>query len=182
MWRCLSSKPLKQFGGAICKSSTLLKRRSGYERYLSLYGSEAWEASNGDIIRDTNGGPNGNLISPAAPANRFTGSVYLLISAGTFSSGMNCAVAAKDYGLATIVGEETGEPVVSAGEIFAFNTPNVGLNVFVPTKLFEGPKPHPPNQCVLPDIHVPASAADKVAKRDPVFERTLALIDAKIAS
>jgi len=182
LWRCLSAKPFKQIGGQICKSSTLLKKRFGYEQYLSSYGSDAWHAPNGAIIRDTNGGPNGNLIAPAAAANRFTGSVYLLISAGTFSSGMDCAVAAKDYGLATIVGEETGEPVVSAGELFEFNTPNVGLFVFLPTKIFEGPKPHPPNQGVLPDIHVPTSSAEKAAKRDPVLERTLALIDAKLAS
>jgi len=182
MWRCLTAKPFKQFGGFICKSSTLLKRRSGYERYLGSYGSEAWRAPNGAIIRESDGGPSGDLISPAAAAKRFTGSVYLLISAGTFSSGMTCAVAAKDYGLATIVGEETGEPVVSAGELFVFDTPKIGLEVFVPTKIFEGPKPHPPNRGVLPDIYVPTSAADKAAKRDPVLERTLALIDAKRAS
>jgi len=181
MWRCLSAKPFKQLGGFICKSSTLLKKRIGYERYLTLYGSAAWHAPNGAIIRDTED-PNANLISPAVAANRFAGSVYLLISAGTFSSGMNCATAAKDYGLATIVGEETGEPVASAGELFLFDTPNVGLLVFVPTKIFEGPKPHPPNQGVLPDIHVPTSPADTAAKRDPVLERTLALIDAKRAS
>lgn len=63
------------------------------------------------------------------------GRVYLLTSAGTFSSGMSCATAAKDYGLATIVGEETGEPVVSAGELFEFHTPNVGLLVFLTTKI-----------------------------------------------
>ncbi len=182
MWRCLSAKPFKQFGAVIYKSSTLLKRRRGYEKYLELYGSEAWRAPNGTIIRDTNGGPNGNLIPPAEAAKRFTGRVYLLTSAGTFSSGMTCALAAKDYGLATIVGEETGEPVVGNGELFDFETPNVGLLVFVPTKIFEGPKPHPPNQGVLPDIYVATSAADKAAKRDPVLERTLALIDAKRAS
>jgi hypothetical protein len=181
MWRCLSAKPFKQIGGFICKSSRLLKRRTGYEQYLTSYGSEAWHAPNGAIMRYIEG-PDTDLVSPAAAENRFTGSVYLFISAGTFSSGMNCAVAAKDYGLATLVGEETGEPVISAGELFDFDTPNVGLGVFVPTKLFEGPKPHPPNQGVLPDIHVATSPADKAAKRDPVLERTLALIDAKIAS
>jgi C-terminal processing protease CtpA/Prc len=86
-------------------------------------------------IRYSDGGPNGDLISPAVAANRFMGRVYLLTSAGTFSSGMSCATAAKDYGLATIVGEETGEPVVSAGELFEFHTPNVGLLVFLTTKI-----------------------------------------------
>ena len=67
--------------------------------------------------------PNGDLNVPGPLAVRFTGPVYLLISAQTFSSAMSCAAAAKDYGLATIVGEETGESVNSTGEVFTEKRP-----------------------------------------------------------
>lgn len=58
---------------------------------------------------------------------RFTGPTYLLTSTLTFSSAMSGALAAKDYGLRTIVGEETGEPVNSTGEVYSFLTPAVGF-------------------------------------------------------
>lgn len=66
---------------------------------------------------------------------RFTGPVYLLISAQTFSSAMTCALAAKDYGLATVVGEETGEPTTSTGEVYTEKTPGTGLRAYLTTKV-----------------------------------------------
>jgi C-terminal processing protease CtpA/Prc len=89
---------------------------------------------------------------------------------------MSCALAAKDYGLATIVGEETGEPVNSTGEIYSLTTPGIGLRASLTTKVFLSPKPHPDGQGVVPDIAVATTPADAAAGRDPVLERVLALI------
>ena len=91
---------------------------------------------------------------------------------------MSCAVAAKDYGLATVVGEETGEPVSSTGEIYTEVTPGTGLRAYLTTKVFLAPKPQPADQGVVPDVPVATTIADVAAGRDPVLERVLALVAA----
>ena len=145
---------------------------------MKLYGEQAWAAPEGAIIRQEVD-PTQELVVPGPLAVRFTGPVYLLISAGTFSSGMSCALAAKDYGLATIVGQETGEPVNGTGELYALTTPNLKLQAFLTTKLFLAPKPHPNGQGVVPDVYV---GEETNCAYDPVLERTLALIDAQSAA
>ncbi|HTU80860.1 MAG TPA: S41 family peptidase, partial [Candidatus Acidoferrales bacterium] len=122
LWQYAQSKPFKQFGASIEKACDRLKREYGEKKYVDIYGEQAWNAPNGTVI--TYGGdPNQGLIVPGPLPIRYRGPVYLLISTGTFSSAMSCAVAAKDYDLATIVGEETGEPVNSTGEIYFQTAP-----------------------------------------------------------
>lgn len=122
-------------------------------------------------------GPGEGLVTPGPLPLRFTGEVYLLISAATFSSGMSCALAAKDYGLATLVGQETGEPASGTGELYAFVTPNLRLPAYLTTKVFLAPKPHPATQGVTPDVPVAVPvAAGASPDVDVVLTRTLALI------
>jgi hypothetical protein len=175
LWTYVSDKPFKQFGGVIVKACDRLKREYGHDKYVEIYGDEAWNAPNGMLLRFGTD-PNSDLIVPGPLALRFRGPVYLLISAETFSSAMSCALAAKDFGLATIVGEATGEPVDSTGEIYTLRAPATGLRAFLTTKVFLPPKPHPPGQGVVPDVVVPTTLADVAAKRDPVLQATLAMI------
>ncbi|HEX8806877.1 MAG TPA: S41 family peptidase, partial [Candidatus Aquilonibacter sp.] len=170
----VTTKPFKQFGATIEKSSTQLKAEYGPTKYKMIYGDEAWNAPDGKIIEYGNS-PDANLIHPRPLPIRYQGPVYLLISAQTFSSAMSCALAAKDYGLATIVGEETGEPVNSTGEVYGFTTPGIGLRAFLTTKVYLAPKPHPNDQGVVPDIAVATTPADIAAGRDPVLDRVLSL-------
>jgi C-terminal processing protease CtpA/Prc len=88
---------------------------------------------------------------------------------------MACAVAAKDYKLATLVGEETGEPVVSTGETYDTVAPVTGLRATFTTKVFFGPRPRPDRQGVLPDVRVVRTIADLRAGRDPVLARGIEL-------
>ena len=175
LWTYVSTKPFKQFGGTILKACDRLKREYGHDKYVDIYGDEAWRAPNGTILR-FGMDPNADMITPGRLDVRYTGPVYLLISAQTFSSAMSCALAAKDFGLATIVGEETGEPVNSTGEIYTFTTPGIGLRAYLTTKVFLSPKPHRDGQGVVPDIAVATTPADTAAGRDPVLERVMALI------
>ena len=177
LWTYAQSKPFKQFGGIISKSCARLKGEYGEEKYVRIYGEEAWNAPDGTIL--TSGtDPAADLVVPGPLDIRFSGPVYLLISADTFSSAMSCALAAKDYGLATIVGEETGEPVNTTGELYTEITPGLGLRAYLTTKVFLAPRPHPNNQGVVPDVPVPTTYADQSAHRDPVLEKTLAMISA----
>ena len=175
LWTYVTKKSFKQFGGVIEKSCDRLKREYGKDRYIRTYGERAWRAPDGTML--TSGmDPNANLITAQPLPNRFQGPVYLLISAATFSSAMSCALAAKDYGLATIVGQETGEPVNSTGEVYTEITPGLGFQAWLTTKVFLAPKPHPDRQGVIPDVPVSVTTADIAAGRDVVLERTLDLI------
>jgi hypothetical protein len=175
LWTYVTTKRFKQSGGVITKSCDLLKQQYGKEKYEEVYGDAAWRAPNGTILQ-SGMNPNDDLVTPGPLANRYNGPVYLLISTQTFSSAMSCALAAKDYGLATIVGEETGEPVNSTGEVYTEITPNTGLQAWLTTKVFLSPKPHPDGQGVVPDVIVPTTPADIAARRDPVLDKTLSLI------
>ena len=175
LWSYVTTKPFKQFGGIIEKSCTRLKGEYGPDKYKMIYGDEAWNAPDGKIIESGND-PNVNLTHPGPLPLRYTGPVYLLISAQTFSSAMACALAAKDYGLATVLGEETGEPVNSTGEVYAFTTPGIGLRAYLTTKVFLAPKPHPNDQGVVPDIAVTTTPSDIAAGRDPVLDKVFALV------
>ena len=173
LWSYVTTKPFKQFGGTIEKSSAWLKGRYGPTKYKEIYGDALWDAPDGKII-ESGTDPNADLIRPGPLPLRYHGPVYLLISAQTFSSAMACALAAKDYGLATIVGEETGEPVNSTGETFAL-TIWTGLRAIFTTKVFLAPKPHPNDQGVVPDIPVTTTPSDISAGRDPVLDTVLRL-------
>jgi Peptidase family S41 len=175
LWTYASDKPFKQFGGTIEKSCERIKREYGKEKYVAIYGEAAWNAPNGTMFY-SNSDPNAGLVEPKPLATRFNGPVYLLISTQTFSAAMSCALAAKDYGLATIVGEETGEPVNTTGEVYTMKTPGLGLQAFLTTKVFLAPKPHPDRQGVIPDVAVTITPTDLAAGRDPILARALELV------
>jgi Peptidase family S41 len=175
LWSYVTTKPFKQFGGMIEKSCARIKSEYGHDKYVQIYGEAAWNAPDGTILR-SGMDPNDNLITPGPLKNRYSGPVYLLISVSTFSSAMSCASAAKDYGLATIVGEETGEPVNSTGEVYGGTTPGLGLRAYVTTKVYLAPKPHPNGRGVVPDIHVATTIADIAANRDPVMDRVFSQV------
>ena len=168
LWSYVATRPFRQIGATISRVSGRLKREYGRARYVAEFGAQAWEAKEGTLVRHDY-----PLIDPGANPLRFAGPVYLLISARTFSSGMGCAIAAKDYGLATVVGEETGEPVNGTGELYTMRTPATRLLGGFPTKVFVSPIPSPEGQGVVPDIIVPTMRADLIAGHDPVLDRVL---------
>jgi hypothetical protein len=175
LWSYVTTKPFKQFGATIEKSSAWLKGQYGPTKYKMIYGDDAWNSPDGKIIEYGND-PNANLIHPEPLPLRYKGPVYLLISAQTFSSAMSCALAARDYGLATIVGEETGEPVNSTGEVYGFTAPGTGLRAYLTTKVYLAPKPHPNDQGVVPDVAITTTPSDIAAGRDPVLDRVFAMV------
>jgi len=168
----LTAQPYAQFGGVEMRVSERLKREYGREKFSAIYGSGAWRAADGSILRYRGG----DLTTPRREPLRFSGPIYVLLGTKTFSSAMNFAAAVKDFRIATLVGQETGEPVVSTGEIYRTAAPNSGCSAFFSTKLFFGPKPHPDGRGVVPDVVVPTTLQDRIAGRDPVMEKVLELI------
>ena len=165
----VTTKPYRQFGGVRLRVSDRLKKEYGREKYVSIYGEEAWSRKDGELLEYPGAEPH----APRAEPLRFDGPSFLLIGTGTFSSAMSCASAAKAYGLMQLVGQETGEPVYSTGEIYRVTLARTGFGAVVTTKVFLPPKPSPNDAGVRPDIVVATTRADRRAGRDPVLERAL---------
>lgn len=84
----------------------------------------------------------------------FRGDVYLLISARTYSAATMLAATIEHYDLATVIGEETGEPTVFYGDNYYFYTPNSVLQSSVSHKRFYLPGGKDNGRGVIPDITV----------------------------
>ena len=166
----VTGRPYRQYGGSRTRVSERLKREYGREKYVEVYGLEAWGRKDGDLVVSA-GDP---LRPPRDEPGRFDGPAYLLIGTRTFSSAMACAAAAKAYRLMTLAGVETGEPVYSTGEIYELALPRTGFRVTLTTKVWLPPESLPANTGVQPDIVVPTTRADRRAGRDPVLEAVLA--------
>ena len=171
LWKYLTATTFTQFGPIVMRSSEYLKDLYGKSKYVDIYGIETWDAPNGTLI--TYSQSKIGFIVPEPNALRFKGPVALLIGPRTFSSALDCALAAKAYGLATIVGEETSEPVNTTGELFEMTTRFAGITGAFTTKYFTPPKPLPLGRGVIPDIEVKTTIADVLAGRDPVLERAI---------
>jgi len=109
-------------------------------------------------------------LTPAKPF--FAGPVCVLTGPHTFSAAAELAEAVKTYGLATIVGEETGGQPNSFGNDIPFALPRSGLPVNIATARGMRANGDPADfSSVKPDIVVRATAADIRLGFDPVLER-----------
>lgn len=82
----------------------------------------------------------------------FEGNLYLLTSAGTFSSAMMFAGYVKDNELGLIIGEAPGNNPNGYGEIAAFKLPNSELFMQISTKRFYRADKSCKDELVIPDI------------------------------
>lgn len=109
----------------------------------------------------------------------FTGDLYVLTSGATFSSGNWFAVILKDNGLATVIGEPTGNQPSSYGDILTFALPHSGYNFSVSFKQFTRPDPRLNDKTFLaPDIPVYTSRQDIIDGRDAQLEKLKELVAA----
>ncbi len=166
LWSYAQSKSFSQGGKFSERIASRLKREYGFAKYNALY-PLGWFLPNGTLF--TVDATRFTTITPGRNPLRYDGPVYLLIGPGTFSSAQLCALAAKDFALATLVGEETGEPANSTGEVYQGYSPHAGLGFSIPTKYFWAPKPHPDGEGVVPDVTIIPTAADLQAGRDPAL-------------
>jgi hypothetical protein len=104
----------------------------------------------------------------------FDGPVCALTGPHTYSAGAEFADAAKTFGLATIVGEETGGQPNSFGNPLPLLLKRSGLAVRIATSTSERASGDVTDLTpVVPDIIVRATAADIRNGFDPVFERAV---------
>lgn len=112
---------------------------------------------------------------PPANPRRLERPVCMLIGPGTFSSAMLLAHTAKRSGVATLIGEPTGEPPNSYGEVMPFRLRRSGLVGQVSSARFVlDEDPAADRRGVLPHVEVTSSREDVVAGHDPVMRRAMA--------
>ena len=163
----ISNKPYRMGGGSRWKVSDEYKafvREQSKTNQVYASGSfqQYLDRKTGDIIGGTAGKPQ----SPGKNELRFEGKVAVLTGPNTFSSANMLSNAIKDYKLATIIGEATGEPCNDYGELYWNKLPRTGLLFYTCSKQFirangDAGDPNP----VLPDIEVkqdPNSLQDDV--------------------
>jgi C-terminal processing protease CtpA/Prc len=78
------------------------------------------------------------------------------------------ALEAHDCHFATLVGEETAEPVSGTGMVFQLALPNSNLRMQMTTRIFSFPS-HPSGEGVKPDIVAPRSVRDVALGKDPAL-------------
>jgi C-terminal processing protease CtpA/Prc len=166
LFRYVTTKPYRQSGGWRARVSERLRNEYGAAKYASYYGALAARGRDGTIVEYPAAPPR----APRPTDLRFDGPAFLVIGPATFSSAELCAAAAKSFGLMTLVGEETGEPVVSTGEVYSFALSRTGFTAYATTKLFLPPTDLPLDRGVIPDIVTPLTRADRAAGRDPAYE------------
>lgn len=117
---------------------------------------------------------------PSENPLRFHGEVYVLIDSGTFSAATGFADIIKNYGIGTLVGEETGDLPASFSNAYYFKLPNTDLLAQVSHMKVYGTGGVDTGEGVLPDIKVTTTVEDIIEGRDPVMDRVLEIIRNKI--
>ena len=101
----------------------------------------------------------------------FGGEVFVLTSPATFSSGNWFAVVLGDNGLATILGEPTGNAPSAFGDVLTFALPETNFSFGMSFKRWLRPDPgRDPASTLEPDVRIPLTAADLAAGVDPVLD------------
>jgi len=131
--------------------------------YLKKENGSLWEL--GDCTPEENRFKNDNI---------FSGNVYLLTGPFTFSSANMIADGAKQFKLAEIIGQPTGENTNDFGETYVFSLPGSKVKMQTTTSFDYGAdcnkKIHQP---VMPDKIISYTLHDRIYEKDKTLEYIL---------
>jgi len=146
----LADKPFRWHASFNLKSSQLLKEQTRLTADTTdAYFREILDRANGEVYPYSF-----NPYPPHPAAKRFHGEVYALVNRQTYSMAAMTAAVLKDLGLATIVGEESGDhPTLHASQ-FSFPLPNTGMVVKVPKGYMVRAGGGEQANGVLPDVFI----------------------------
>lgn len=123
--------PFRDFSSYETKVSHVTKEALGHDKYVDLYGEDAWSEPDGTTLTY-----HPDLVEPLAAPDRFTGTVLVVIGSGTFSTAAIFAAAVQDSRNGRIGGRVSGGYATLFGERFSFVLPKSRLTVSVSTKRF----------------------------------------------
>lgn len=122
---------------------------------------------------------NGVSVKPVVRKNAFSGSLYVLTSSMTYSTGGFFANVMKCYKLGTVIGSETGQPMIAYGDRYTYILPNTNLPCGIAKQRFAFCCAKKEGQGVLPDYKVERNLNDKLKGIDTEMDFTLKLIKEK---
>jgi C-terminal processing protease CtpA/Prc len=173
--RYITDEPVRNFARYDLKVSRQIKRylkqqapRWMYWLPLQYFFSEGrliWGAPEGTTVV-----MEGEFIEPGDPALRFSGDLFVFVGPRTFSTAADFAAVVKDFGLGTLVGEETGGLACSFGDTYPFRLPNSQIEVRTSYKYFIRPSGEITEGGIQPDHRMLETAADVAAGRDAAME------------
>ncbi len=165
----LTDRPFKQFESYEIK---ILPRF--YGTYLPARG---WPKEKvGTILREQL-----PMVNPKSNPLRFQGQKIVLIGRRSFSSTSSFAAAIKHFGIATLVGEETGDPTDCYGDCIYFMLPNSKLQVSVAIKHFVCAGDVGGGRGAIPDHKIRQTPEDLAAGKDTVLDYALDVLNNRAA-
>ncbi len=173
----LARGTLKTYGQRVRVSATLQRymteNRRMYPEYHQGHIDRLLAAEPGSVLEQEAADLHYPYAGPGTGVDLapFPGEVWVLLDAGTFSSGEWLAVQLRDNGLATFAGEPSGGGGDCPGDTLVFESPNLKLAFSVSYKLFRRPGREAARlPAVVPDFHVPATLAAYRLGRDPALD------------
>ncbi|MEL6559199.1 MAG: S41 family peptidase [Bacteroidota bacterium] len=179
----LYAKPIVEF-----KEQTLITNKSKYFRYCRelnrtkallyhLFSTKKGEDSR-FYMR------NAKTLKPSRPVfPQFSGSIYILINGGTYSTGADFVSIMRSYQLATFIGDEAGGGYYgnTSGYLVTVKLPNSKLRLILPLVNYRT-NVEPVEEIgrgVMPDFPITPSITDLVNDTDTELEFTVKLINNK---
>jgi C-terminal processing protease CtpA/Prc len=112
-------------------------------------------ADPGDVIGTVHSaGYDKRFTPPADDPVRFNGPVYILGGPYSYSAAIQFMVAAQDFGLAKIAGEETAALSCQTGQVKHIDLPWTDLSASTPTIAYTRPSGHGCKSGVIPDVPI----------------------------
>jgi hypothetical protein len=122
-------------------------------RYVQRVTKE--NADPGDVIGDVKRGEYTDRFKPKPDEpSRFGGPVYILAGPFSYSATIQFIVAAQDFGIAKIAGEETAALSCQTGQVRRIELSKTGLGAFTPVTAYTRPSGHGCERGVIPDVPI----------------------------
>ncbi|MEM9919024.1 MAG: S41 family peptidase [Bacteroidota bacterium] len=154
-------------------------RKNGGGRSSNAFQLLRYFAKNNFTYFDAATDYNALMKEEVAPfENAFGGKVYILTSNANFSSVNHFLSVVKQYGWATMVGEETGSTYTCNDDSEYYKLGHTGISIRNATRTFATTADDfPTNRGILPDHHVVQTITDYQNAKDAVLEYTLDMIE-----
>ena len=122
-------------------------------RYVQRVTKE--NADPGDVVGEVKRGDYTDRFKPKHDEPiRFAGPVYVLAGPFSYSATIQFIVAAQDFGIAKIAGEETAALSCQTGQVRRIEQAKTGLGAFTPITAYTRPSGHGCERGVIPDVPI----------------------------
>jgi len=116
-------------------------------------------------------------VIPVKRKNMFKGKTFVLMGEETYSAATYFVSAIKCNNIATLVGQEAAQPLISNGDIHGFALPNTKMRCISSMSTYYFPCAENRNDSVKPDYEVNPNIEDLLNDTDKFLETVLEIIN-----